>query len=315
MTFAEDQLNITILGAGAMGSLFGGYLSRKNNVWLVDVNADRVARINEHGIKIREKDGDVVFHPSAVTSTQGLETMDLVVVFVKAMFTEQALEANRHLIGKNTCLMTLQNGTGHEEKLLRFADKRHVVIGSTQHNSSIIEDGYVNHGGGGETYIGVLEGDESLAQPIADNMTSCGFPCSCSKNVKKQIWSKLFLNTAASSLTGILQVPLGFIFDDPNAHFLMEQLAREAVSVANAEGFASFDAAEVIEGICDVLRNARDGYTSIYADIKSGAHSEVDTISGSVVEIAKRLGVEVPYHRMVVALVHAMENKIQNQIN
>lgn len=308
-------MNITILGAGAMGSLFGGYLSRNNKVWLVDVNAERVARINERGIKVREKDGDVVFYPTAVTNTLGLDTMDLVVVFVKAMFTVQALEANRHLIGRDTYLMTLQNGTGHEEKLLRFADKKHVVIGSTQHNSSIIEDGYVNHGGGGETYIGVLEGDGCTVRPIADNLTTCGFPCDCSENVKKQIWSKLFLNTAASSLTGILQVPLGFILDDPNAHFLMEQLAREAVDVANTEGFASFDTAEVITGICDVLNNAKDGYTSIYADIKAGARSEVDTISGSVVEIAKRLGVDVPYHRMVVALVHAMENKIQKQIN
>ncbi|HRX58136.1 MAG TPA: 2-dehydropantoate 2-reductase [Eubacteriales bacterium] len=307
-------MNITILGAGAMGSLFGGYLSRNNQVWLVDVNADRVARINEQGIKIREKGGDVVFHPTAVTSTQGLGEMDLIVVFVKAMFTVQALESNKHLIGRDTYLMTLQNGTGHEEKLLRFADKKHVVIGSTQHNSSIIEDGYVNHGGGGETYIGVLEGDGCVVRPIAENLTSCGFPCACSENVKRQIWSKLFLNTAASSLTGILQVPLGFILDDPNAHFLMEQLAHEAVGVANAEGFAHFDEAEVVEGICEVLRNAKNGYTSIYADIKAGARSEVDTISGSVVEIAKRLGMEVPYHRMVVALVHAMESKIQKQI-
>lgn len=308
-------MNITILGAGAMGSLFGGYLSKNNHVWLVDVNAQRVKRINDCGIKIREKDGqDVVFHPTAVTNTEGLGPMDLIVVFVKAMFTVEALETNRRLIGKDTYLMTLQNGTGHEEKLLRFADKKHVVIGSTQHNSSIIEDGYVNHGGGGESYIGVLEGDAQAVRPIADNLTSCGFPCSCSENVKKQIWSKLFLNTAASSLTGILQVPLGFILDDPNACLLMKRLAHEAVSVANAEGFAHFDEAEVVEGICEVLRNAKNGYTSIYADIKAGARSEVDTISGSVVEIAKRLGVEVPYHCMVVALVHAMENKIRQQV-
>jgi len=298
-----------------MGSLFGGYLSRNNQVWLVDVNAARVKRINECGIKIREKDGDAVFHPTAVTGTAGLEPMDLIVVFVKAMFTVQALETNRHLIGKDTYLMTLQNGTGHEEKLLRFADKKHVVIGSTQHNSSIIEDGYVNHGGGGETYIGVLEGDVDRIRTIAEDFTSCGFSCACTENVKKQIWEKLFLNTAASSLTGILQAPLGFILDDPNAHFLMERLAHEAVSVANAEGFAHFDEADVVSDICGVLRNAKNGYTSIYADIKTGARSEVDTISGSVVEIAERLGIAVPYHRMTVALLHAMENKRRQKID
>ncbi len=302
-------MNITILGAGAMGSLFGGYLSKKNHVWLVDVNENRVGTIRAHGIRVREADGDRVFHPAAVTNTQDLEPMDLIIVFVKAMYTVQALRENSRLIGKNTYLMTLQNGTGHEAKLLQFASADHVIIGSTQHNSSIIEEGYVNHGGSGETYIGILEGDGAQLGQIAENFTACGFDCSCSDNVKKQIWSKLFLNTSASSLTGILQVPLGFILENPHARFLMEQLVREAVEVANEEGFASFDEAEVLEGILTVLKNAKNGYTSIYADIKSGTRSEVDTISGSVVEIASRLGVDVPYHKMVVEMVHAIEDK------
>lgn len=302
-------MNITILGAGAMGSLFGGYLSKQNHVWLVDVNEKRVSTICAHGIRVREADGDSVFHPTAVTSAQDLAPMDLIIVFVKAMYTVQALEENRHLIGSNTYLMTLQNGTGHEAKLLQFADADHIIIGSTQHNSSIIEDGYVNHGGGGETYIGILSGDGAKLEQIAANFTACGFDCSCSDNVKKQIWSKLFLNTSASSLTGILQVPLGFILENPHARFLMEQLVREAVMVANEEGFASFEEADVLEGIKTVLQNAKNGYTSIYADIKSGVRSEVDTISGSVVEIASRLGIEVPYHKMVVEMVHAIEDK------
>lgn len=302
-------MNITILGAGAMGSLFGGYLSKQNHVWLVDVNEKRVSTICAHGIRVREADGDRTFHPTAVTSAQGLAPMDLIIVFVKAMYTVQALEENRHLIGSNTYLMTLQNGTGHEAKLMQFANAEHIIIGSTQHNSSIIEDGYVNHGGGGETYIGSLGGDGAQLEQIAANFTACGFDCSCSDNVKKQIWGKLFLNTSASSLTGILQVPLGFILENPHARFLMEQLVREAVMVANEEGFACFDEAEVLEGIKTVLQNAKNGYTSIYADIKSGVRSEVDTISGSVVEIASRLGIEVPYHKMVVEMVHAIEDK------
>lgn len=302
-------MNITILGAGAMGSLFGGYLSKQNHVWLVDVNENRVNTICAHGIRVREADGDRVFHPTAVTSAQNLAPMDLIIVFVKAMYTVQALQENRHLIDGGTYLMTLQNGTGHEAKLMQFADADHIIIGSTQHNSSIIEEGYVNHGGGGETYIGKLSGDSAQLSRIAENFTACGFDCSCSDNVKKQIWSKLFLNTSASSLTGILQVPLGFILENPHARFLMEQLVSEAVMVANKEGFASFDEAEVVEGIRAVLQNAKNGYTSIYADIKNGVRSEVDTISGSVVEIASRLGIDVPYHKMVVEMVHAIEDK------
>lgn len=309
-------MNITILGAGAMGALFGGYLSQKNNVYLVDVDAARVDEIAKTGVRVREKDGSVgVYRPNAVTDTQGLPEMDLIVVFVKSMFTVAALETNKHLIGKDTYLMTLQNGAGHEAKLLKFADKDHVIIGTTQHNSSIIENGFVNHGGSGKSIVGLLGGSSERIEHVAETFTACGFECSTSNEVKKQIWKKLFTNTAASSLTAVLQVPLGFIYDDPHAKHLMHCLCKEAVTVCNAEGFAHFDEAEVIADVEAICKNAPKGYTSIYADVKSGARSEVDMISGSVVEAAKNLNISVPYHEMVVNLIHAMEHKMHDKID
>lgn len=303
-------MNITILGAGAMGALFGGYLSEKNHVWLVDVDAERIACIAQNGVRVREKDGsEQVFYPKAVTDTQGLPQMDLIVVFVKSMFTVAALEKNRALIGPDTYLMTLQNGAGHEGKLLQFADADHVIIGSTQHNSSIIDNGYVNHGGSGASSIGLLGGTSERVAHIAETFTACGFECTTSNEVKAQIWKKLFTNTAASSLTAVLQVPLGFIYEDENARALMHALCKEAVAVANAQGFTSFNEAEVIADVETVCKNAPNGYTSIYADVKAGARSEVDTISGSVVEAAKELNISVPYHEMVVGLIHALEHR------
>ena len=303
-------MKIAVLGAGAMGMLFGGYLSRRNDVFLVEVNEDRVRQINESGVLIREKDGsDGRFFPKAVSKTDGLGQMDLVIVFVKAMFTQDALSSNRGLIGKDTYLMTLQNGAGHEARLLPFTDEKHIIIGSTQHNSSIIENGHVNHGGAGLTSIGLPGGGSEVLQTIAENLTACGFECVTSNEVKKQIWTKLFTNTAASSLTAVLQVPLGFIYSDPSAHELMVKLCKEAVAVANAEGFARFEEADVIAGVETVCKNAPNGYTSIYADIRDGRRSEVDTISGSVVEASRRLGVSVPCHEMIVSLIHALERR------
>lgn len=303
-------MKITVLGAGAMGALFGGYLAERNEVYLVDVDARRVERINAEGVRIREQDGtEKVYHPAAVTESTGLPEMDLVIVFVKAMYTESALEANRGLIGPETYLMTLQNGAGHEAKLLKFADRAHVVIGTTQHNSSLLGDGHVNHGGGGKTVIGLLDGGRERLRGIAEEFTACGFACATSDEVKAQIWQKLFLNTAASTLTGILQVPLGYILENRYACELMEAMAREAVTVANADGFAAFDAESVIGEIKEVLSRSRAGYTSIYADVKNGARTEVDTISGSVVEAAHAAGVPVPYHEMAVALIHALEGR------
>ena len=307
-------MKITILGAGAMGMLFGGYLSQKNEVALVDVDAQRVAQIVSCGVKIKEQDGtDRIFRPKAVVDSSTLGCMDLVVVFVKSMFTVSALQANRTLIGPNTYLMTLQNGAGHESKLLQFADPEHVIIGKTKQNSSIIDNGYVNHGGSGLTSIGLLRGDSDSLINIAEAFSACGFECVVSNTIKAQIWNKLFTNTSASSLTAVLQVPLGFIVEDPYAKHIMHALCREAVQVANAEGYAEFDEAKVIAGVEAVCNNAPNGYTSIYADVKRGARSEVDTISGSVIEAARELKITVPYHDMVVALIHALEHKMSNK--
>ena len=300
---------ITVLGAGAMGSLFSGYLSRKNDVTVVDVSDVMVKAIQGHGVKIREKDGTISTGcPSAVKESTGLSHQDLVIVFVKAMFTVSALEANNNLIGPDTYIMTLQNGAGHESKLLKFADRKHVIIGSTQHNSSVIEPGFVNHGGSGITSIGLLDGDSDCLKGIAANFTKCGFECHTENNVQKQVWKKMFTNTAASSLTALFQVPLGFIHSDPNANWLMRQLCREAVEVANSLGLG-FDLEEVTSDVDKVCENAPNGYTSIYADIRDGRKSEVDTISGSVVEAAHDQGIAVPYHEMVVKCIHALENK------
>ena len=302
-------MRIAVLGAGAMGMLFGGYLSRRNEVWLVEVDPLRVEKINRDGVRVREKDCDAEYRPTAVMDTKMIGAVDLVLVFVKAMYTESALSANRGLIGKDTYIMSLQNGAGHEAELLRFADRKHVIIGSTQHNSSVISNGYVQHGGVGMTSIGLLDGGSEVLSPIAETFTACGLNCVTSNEIKKQIWAKLFTNTAASALTAVLQAPLGYLVENEYAHELMRRLCREAVAVANAEGLARFDEAEAIAGVETVCRNAKNGYTSIYADIKEGRRTEVDTISGSIVAFAEKLKIAVPYHEMIVRLIHALEQK------
>ena len=302
-------MRIAVLGAGAMGALFGGYLSANNEVTVIDLYKPIVDAINEKGVRIKEKDDSITLrNPKATSDASSLGHQNLVIVFVKSMFTISALESNKNLIGPDTYIMTLQNGAGHEAKLLKFADRNHVIIGSTQHNSSVIEPGMVNHGGSGITSIGLLDGNSEVLKPIADNFTKCGFECKTENNVQKQIWKKMFTNTAASSLTALFQVPLGFIHSDKNANWIMSELCREAVMVANKLGL-DFQEEEVIEDVEKVLIGAPLGYTSIYADIRDGRKSEVDTISGSVVEAAHDLGLSVPYHEMIVKCIHALEGK------
>lgn len=302
-------MRIAVLGAGAMGALFGGYLSRGNDVLLVDVNQALVEKINRDGVRIEEPDGTVqICRPHALTDTAGQAPVDLMIVFVKSMYSRSALENNRHLMGPNTYLMTLQNGKGHEEKLLEFVDRAHVIIGTTQHNSAVGELGTVRHGGSGMTYVGCLEGDVNRLQPVADAFSSCGITAACNDNVQKLIWDKLFTNVSVSVLTAVLQVPLGYIAENPDAWALCRQLVHEAVQVANQEGMG-FDEEEKLREVRAVCENSPMGITSICADVKAGRRTEVDTISGSVVRASQNVGVPVPAHEVMVRLVHALEQR------
>lgn len=302
-------MRIAIIGAGAMGALFGGYLSRKHEVILVDVNREQVQAINERSLTIGEPDGSSgAYHPAAAADTKGMPPADLVVMFVKAMHSERALQANQSLIGPDTYLMTLQNGSGHEETLQKFADRAHIVIGTTQHNSAVIAPGEIRHGGSGKTCIGPLVGDAEKLIPIAQAFSEAGLETIAESGVRRLIWSKLMTNVSASALTGVLQVPLGYIVQNAHAWALCEALIREAVAVAAGEGVL-FDAEEKIAEVRAVCEKSPAGITSICADLRGGCLTEVDTISGSVVRAGKRNGIPTPLHETMVHLVHAMENK------
>ncbi len=302
-------MKIAVIGAGAMGALYGGYLSQGNDVLLVDVNATQVDTINNQGLKIHETDGSVTLcHPRAAVDTSAEAPADLVVLFVKAMFSRSALENNRALIGKDTYLMTLQNGSGHEDTLLEFVDREHVIIGTTQHNSAIVGFGEIRHGGSGKTCIGTLTGECAAIEPIAEAFTACGLEAMCDSRVIRLIWGKMFTNVSASVLTGVLQAPLGYIADNESAWALCETLVREAVAVAAGEGL-DFDVQEKIAEVRGVCERSPQGLTSIYADLRDGRRTEVDTISGSVVRASRRNGVPAPTHEAMVRLVHAMEGK------
>ena len=88
-------MKITVIGAGAMGSVYGGHLSKKHQVYLVDTNPDIVTQINREGLKIDEDGVTNTYHPTAVAGTEGLGEMDLVILFVKSIYSRAALAGIR----------------------------------------------------------------------------------------------------------------------------------------------------------------------------------------------------------------------------
>lgn len=302
-------MRIAVIGAGAMGSIYGGHLSLHNDVFLIDTNQAVVDQINRDGLKVQENGEDITFHPTALTSTEGQEPMDLVILFVKALFSKAALSGNRGIIGPGTYLMTLQNGSGHEDLLGEFAPQNHIIIGTTEDNGAVLAPGHVRRGGTGKTNIGMLvEDTEGFLPKLKETLDSCGFVGCIHENIQQLIWNKLFTNVSLSALTGVLQVPMGFIADNEHAWNITRKLIHEAVEVAHGLGLEA-DEEEITEKVRLTSANSPEGITSICADLKNGRRTEVNTISGSVVRAARKCHIPAPTHELMVELIHAMEDR------
>lgn len=302
-------MKIAVIGAGAMGSIYGGHLSLNNEVYLVDKNQAVVDAIQADGLKIDEDGTTNVYHPIALSSTKDVGTVDLIILFVKSIFSKSALEENKHLIGETTRLLTLQNGAGHEDLLMEYVPEERVVIGTTEDNGAVLAPGHVRRGGEGKTNVGLLVKDnDNFLQTLKDAFDKCGFKVKIHDNIQQLIWDKLFTNVSLSAVTGVLQVDMGYIAGNEYAWNMTKALIHEAVQVAKALGLTC-DEEAVTKKVQETSLNNPNGCTSIRADLRDGRRTEVDTISGAVVRAADKCGVDVPSHKLIVNMVHAMEQR------
>jgi len=200
-------LKIAVLGAGSMGCVYGGILAKAGyDVTLIDVWAEHVKAIQENGLIINENGSDIIIkNIKAVTDPREVGgVVFLVIVLVKATVTEQAMEGAKSLIGENTRVLTLQNGLGNIEKLIKVVGKEKVLAGVTEHGANMLAPGRVQHAGTGDTIIGELDGKLSNSlRKIGSVFEKAGLRVCYSNNVMGALWRKLLVNVGINALTAL----------------------------------------------------------------------------------------------------------------
>lgn len=305
-------MKIVIIGAGAMGCLYGAYLSRKHEVIMLDSFDKQVEAINQNGITVLEEDGteNKFTNVKACISGEYKEAADLVVVFVKSTFTEDALRDNKKLFSDKTLVMTLQNGAGNDRKIAKYVNKKNIIIGTSKHNSVNLGGGKVRHSGSGETTIGSnLENNTNLDK-IQAILEESGFKVEKTNDIQRVIWSKLFVNLSINTFTAITRAPIGSMIENKYAWDFAEKMICEAVDVAEADG-THFSYREVLNMVHHVCEDAGKGYSSMSQDVMNCRLTEIDAINGAIVEQAKLYNVKVHYNSLIVDLIHAIEGAYQ----
>lgn len=303
-------MKIAILGAGAMGCAFGAHLaeSGENEVSLIDIWKDHVDAINRDGLKISASQGDrIVRNIKAYASPAEVGEVDLAIVFVKAINTEEAMRQAISLMGPRTMALTLQNGLGNVEKLCRVVDPKSVIAGTTSGGANIKGPGHIHHAAVGVATIGELDGSETeRLLKLQEIFNRAKLECKISKNVVGLIWTKLIVNIGINALGTITRLRNGQLLDYQGTTALMEMAVSEAAAVAKAKGI-NLECSDAVEHAKDVAKKTGQNVCSMLQDFNTKRTTEIAVINGAVVDGGLETGIPTPVNLVLTNLVKTLQ--------
>jgi 2-dehydropantoate 2-reductase len=300
-------MKTVIIGAGAMGSLFGGLLSLSGEeVWLVDIWKEHIDAIRSKGLAIEEKQKAQAISVNATTDIVSIGKADLVLYFVKTYHTEKAVTDSLVLEKEDTVFLTLQNGLGNEETICKQVDRKKVILGVTGQGATLLGPGHIRHAGWGKTYVGELDGKiTDRVNQITQIFRKAGIETEVSSHIHTLVWEKLFVNVGLNGLAALLGLKNGQLLDYPETIRLVEALVSEAVEVARRKGVQI--ESNPMDRVRAVIEATRENRCSMGQDLDRKRRTEIDAINGAVVREAERLGIPVPYNQMITDLIKVIE--------
>lgn len=302
-------MKVAIIGAGAMGCIYSTYLSRHNEVLLIDVMQAHVDAINEKGLEFIHLDGstEIFKNLKATTCTEGYPAADMVVLLTKGYQSADALQANKSLIGPDTIVLSLQNGYGNADDIVKYVPEAQIVLGTSAGGAIVKGPGYIQHTGQGPTHLGCLTEDQSKAEIVAKLMIEGGVPgVELTPNVKELIWAKVIVNCGINPICAISGMHNHTIVDDRFSNAVSHEIVKEAVMVANATG-CNFDEEHEWQNVLSVATQTGPNICSMLADVNNKRRTEVDRINGAVVSEAAKVGLKAPLNELITNLIHAKE--------
>jgi 2-dehydropantoate 2-reductase len=302
-------LRICIVGAGALGSLFGGLLARAGaSVWLYNPsNVAHVQAIQSAGLRI-ERDAESWHVPVPATTTpEALAEADLVGIFVKAHQTARAMEQIAPLLSPRSWVLSLQNGIGMEREILQFVPAERFLRGVTAQGATLLAPGRVRWAGVGPTRLGRWRGPLTPEiEGILGLLRKAQIETEYSEEIERLLWEKILINCAINPLTALFDQPNGSIVHDPELREIAGAVAREVLRVAQAHG-VTLTEAEAVERVETVACKTAQNISSMLQDVRRGRPTEIEYINGAVVREGRRLGIATPINLFLTKLIKERE--------
>jgi 2-dehydropantoate 2-reductase len=291
-------MEIIVLGAGAIGSLYGARLAANNEITLIG-RAEHVAAINSDGLRIEGLETEVV-HPNAAASVERIGPDALIILTTKVTDTEAALRPIAALVRDDTTIVCLQNGIGSEAIARTAVGNRGLILrGITQFGAIFKAPGVIEFMARGYTLIEQHEKSER----VADVLSAAGLDCRISPDISADVWHKLVINCVVNPITAILGCEVGGIAE-PQLQPVKKLVIDECIAVAAGERVTV--ESDILKEIDDFFRPSHN-VASMLQDLRRGRRTEIDYMNGAVATIAERHGVGAPVNAALTAIIKAME--------
>jgi 2-dehydropantoate 2-reductase len=298
-------MRIVVSGAGSLGSLLGGLLQADGHDVTLVGRDPHVATVRAEGLRVETPEGVETVHPAATTDGTGLDA-DLALVTVKAFDTETA--AADLATGTFDAICSLQNGMGNEATLADHVDCP-VYAGTATYGAILHEPGRVECTGVGEIVVGFHEGgtgpeDDLLERALVDDR----LVADAVDDMPRRLWEKLAVNAGINTVTALTRSENGDLLDG-TANGLARDAARETARVARGHD-VHLSNREAVAAVEDVSEATAANTSSMLQDVEDGRRTEVDAITGHVVDRAVEIrdaDVAVPVCATTTRLLRAWE--------
>ncbi len=309
-------MNILICGLGALGIVFAVALKFAGNSVFGITKEKYFESLKNKPLKIKGLFGQKeTFLDGIYVKPQELIdlNLDLIIVSVKSYDTEKAINQIKPLIGENTLILLAQNGYGNYEIAGSIVDKRKIILSRIIFGAKINEIGFAE--------VTVFADDIVIGQPdnlipseklieISHVFNKSGIPTRVSNDVYAILWDKILYNCALNPLGAILECNYGSLAEMEETRFLMNQIVYEIFNVAkaneiklnwpNADDYLKFFYEKLVPPTAM-------HFPSMYYDLKNGKKTEIDSLNGAIVNLAKQKIISVPINETITKLIRAKE--------
>jgi 2-dehydropantoate 2-reductase len=311
-------MRVLVMGAGAIGSVFGGLLAKAGHAVTLIGREPHMRQIREHGLRITGIWGEhEVASARCLVSTDGLvagtERFDLILITVKAHDTEEAAERVVPLLTGESLVVSLQNGLGNAEKIAAEVGWERTVAGMIIFGAEQRHPGRVSVTVQADVVrVGNWTGevDPERLDALATLLNDAGIEAAHSPDIQAHIWNKVFYNCALNPLATVLGSTYGFLLTTEPTREVMRRILDEAYQVAWAEK------AELALPTPDAYREhlfqnlippTSAHFPSMLQDIQKGKRTEIDALNGAIVRLGKAHQFACRTNETLVDLIHTLE--------